>query len=190
MFELTIPAGSTRTDAVEVLNFVDAPTTFELYAAGTVTTNTGSLAPAGRESEITGVASWISLDQEMIDVPPRSSAIVEITVTVPEDAERKTHIAALLVEREPDTGGMFGVTTRVGLWVRITVTPGEGADPGGLGSWGVPWLPIAAVVFALLLWLAHVTRARRHRWLLERREELALVRDMRRRRHEAHGRGR
>jgi hypothetical protein len=175
---------------VEVLNFVDTPTTFELYAAATVTTNTGSLAPAGREAEINGAAAWISLEQEMIEVPPRSSAIVEFTVTVPADAERETHVAALLVEREPQTGGLFGVTTRVGLWVRITVTPSEGAAPGGLGSWGVPWLPIAAVAFALLLWLAHVTRARRHRWLLERREELALVRDMRRRRHEAHGRGR
>jgi hypothetical protein len=63
-FELSVPAGSARTDAVEVLNFVDTPTTFELYAAATVTTNTGSLAPAGREAEINGAAAWISLEQE------------------------------------------------------------------------------------------------------------------------------
>jgi protein-S-isoprenylcysteine O-methyltransferase Ste14 len=51
--------------------------------------------------------------------------------------------------------------------------------------WIFPWTLVILVGLAFVAWLMYVTRHRRRRWVLHRREEQALLRDFRsRRRHD------
>ena len=183
-FTLSVGEGSAVSDAVEILNFTNDPATFDVYVADVVPSTGGGLAPAARDAEITGPAVWITVDQATVEVPARSSTIVPFTINVPEGAPLGDHTAALLVEpqRSSDTGTITS-KTRVGLWVRVKVTELESQVLGDMvARWGFPWILVILVGLAFVAWLMYVTRHRRHRWALHRREERALLRDFRSRR--------
>ena len=185
-FDLTVGAGSSASDAVEIFNYTDAPATFAIYAADVVRTTAGSLAPAAREQPITGPGSWIRIPDATVDVPPRSSVTVAFTVSVPDAAVLGRSTAALLVEPQKDrTGGTVAAITRVGLWVNIDVTAGVPGQGGTSPTSPILWIALAVVLLvAFLIWLAYVTRGRRRQWLAERREERDAVDAVRaRRRH-------
>jgi len=183
-FTLSVGTGSAVSDAVEILNFTNDPATFDVYVADVVPSTGGSLAPAARDAEITGPAVWITVDQATVEVPARSSTVVPFTINVPEGAPLGDHTAALLVEpqRSSDTGTITS-KTRVGLWVRVKVTELESQVLGdAVTRWVLPWILVILMGFAFVAWLMYVTRHRRHRWALNRREERALLRDFRSRR--------
>jgi hypothetical protein len=182
-FHMVVGAGASASDAVEIFNYTGEPAAFMIYGADAVRTTSGSLAPAAREAPITGPGSWIKVGQARVTVPPRSSATVPFSVEVPQGATLGLARAALLIEPQIDrSGGTVGTITRVGLWVDVDVTEGEGGTTAGSID---PWIAIAvALLLAFLVWLAYVTRHRRRRWLEERREEQEAIRDLRaRRRH-------
>lgn len=180
-FDLTVRAGGSASDAVEIFNYTNAALSFSIYGADAVRTTSGSLAPAAREAPITGPGSWIKVGQTKVSVPPRASATVAFTVEVPDGAALGRTTAAVLVEPQQDrSGGTVAAITRVGLWVNVDVTAGEaGTTPASI----YPWIAIAVLLLlAFLVWLAYVTRTRRRRWLEERREEQDAIRDLRARR--------
>jgi hypothetical protein len=179
--EVAVRAGASAADAVEIFNYTSEPATFAIYSADSVRTSSGSLAPAAREAPITGPGSWIKVAQAKVTIPPRSAATVPFTVEVPQGTALGLATAALLIEPQKDrSGGTVGTITRVGLWVNIDVTEGEGETaPASI----YPWIALAvALLLAFLVWLAYVTRDRRRRWLAERREEQDAIRDLRARR--------
>lgn len=180
-FELTVAAGASATDAVEIFNYTSEPATFAIYGADAVRTTSGSLAPAAREAPITGPGAWIKVGQAKVSVPPRTSATVSFSVEVPPGAALGPATAAVLVEPQKDrSGGTVGTITRVGLWVNIDVTEGQGGTtPASISA----WIAIAiALLLAFMVWLAYVTRDRRRQWLEDRREERKAIDDLRARR--------
>ena len=198
-FELSVGAGSSVSDAIEIFNLTDDPATFDVYAADVVATTDGGRAPASREVAVSGAATWIIVSQAVVDLGARSSTLVEFAVEVPADAANGTHTAAVLVEpRGSDTQSTITSRTRVGLWVEIEVLEGSDAapvvPPGPAISWDVPWIPLIAVaLIALAAVILYLSRRRWHASLEQWREERALIRDFRsRRRHQAatdtHGR--
>ena len=178
-FALSVETGSSVSDAVEIFNLTDEPVTFDVYAAEAVLATGGGLAPASRDAEIGGAAAWITVDESPVVVAPRSSLIVRFTIHAPTGTDLGDQRAALLVEPEGSTGGgNIAARTRVGLWVDIKVV--------GEAPWHFPWIPVTVVLsLALIAGLLYVTRDRRRRWLADRREEQALVRDLRTRRRQA-----
>lgn len=197
-FELSVAAGSSVTDAVELFNLTDEPATFDLYAADVVATADDGRAPADRDAAVTGPALWVTLERASVELAPRTSTLVAFTVDVPDDTATGAYEAALLVEpRTSESEGTITSRTRVGLWVEIAVLEGSDAapvtPPGPATGVNLPWAPLAGLAligcFAVLL---YVTRERWHRWFEERREERALLRDFRNRRRQrsaaAHGR--
>jgi hypothetical protein len=182
-FDISVRAGTSAADAVEIFNYTGEAATFDIYGADAVRTTSGSLAPAAREAPITGPGSWIKVARANVSVPSRASVTVGFTVEVPQGAPMGRTTAAVLVEPQKDhSGGTVGTITRVGLWLNIDVTQGEaGATPASI----YPWIVLGvALVLGFLAWLAYVSRDRRRRWLEERREEHEAIRDLRaRRRH-------
>jgi hypothetical protein len=180
-FHVVVGVGGSASDAVEIFNYTSEPATFAIYGADTVRTTSGSLAPAARDAPITGPGSWIKVGQAKVTVPPQASATVPFAVEVPDGATLGTATAALLIEPQKDrSGGTVGTITRVGLWVDIDVTAGDGgAAAGSIYQWIAVGV---ALLLAFLVWLAYVTRDRRRRWLEERREEQEAIRDLRARR--------
>lgn len=198
-FVLSVGIGSAISDAVEIFNLADEPAAFDVYAVDAERTSSGRVAGARGAEPPTGPAAWVAVDLTVVEVPPRSSALVAFTVAVPDDTPLGDHLAALMVEpHQAVDAGTIVSRTRVGLWVEIEVHEGSDAapvvPPGPAISWDVPWIPIIAVaMIAFAAVLLYVSRRRWHAWLEQWREERALIRDFRsRRRHEAatdtHGR--
>jgi hypothetical protein len=182
-FNLTVAEGSSVSDAVEVLNLSNESATFDVYAGGVVSTSGGGQAPAAREAAITGAATWISVSQATVEVPPRSAATVPFTIHVPGGTPRGDHTAALLVEaQDSDSTAAIASRTRIGLWIKLSVTPaGENEGPAST-PWTFSWLILIPPGIALLVLLLYLDRHRLRRWLQNRREEQALLRDFRGRR--------
>jgi hypothetical protein len=182
-FNLTVGAGSSVSDAVEVLNFTNESATFDIYAGGVVPTSGGGLAPAPREAEITGAAAWVSVSQATVEVPPRSAATVPFTINVPGGTPRGDHTAALLVEaQDSDSTAAIASRTRIGLWIKLNVVPAGESGVESSTSWTFPWLIVIPAGIALLALLLYLGRHRLRRWLQNRRDEQALLRDFRGRR--------
>ncbi|MEX2184721.1 MAG: hypothetical protein WEC14_09765 [Chloroflexota bacterium] len=180
-FALSVETGSSVSDAVEIFNLTDEPVSFDVYAAEAVLATGGGLAPASRDAEIGGAAAWITVDQSTVVVAPRSSLIVRFTIHAPIGTDPGDQRAALLIEPERPTGtGDIAASTRVGLWVDIKVV--------GEIPWRFPWILVIVVLsLAVIAGLLYVTRDRRRRWLADRREEEAMLRDLRNRRRHADG---
>lgn len=190
-FNLSVAAGSELSDGVEIFNFTDDTTSFDVYVADATATRDGGLTAAARDAEITGPATWIKVDSPTVQVPPRSSTIVPFTMTVPHGTVPGDHTAALLVESQPSSAsGPIATRTRVALWVKVKVTGVEGEVQGDTsGLPGLPWIVVIPLVLAFLAWLLYVTRDRRRQWVRERQEERALLRDFRNRRRSRHDAG-
>jgi hypothetical protein len=192
-FNISVAAGSALSDGVEIFNLTDATATFDVYVADARPTAGGGLVAAARDAQITGPTTWITVGRPTVEVPPRDSAVVPFTIEVPGGTPLGDNTAALLVEPQRSTGaGAIAIKTRVALWVKVKVTAltsdvlgAESEVPGDAGTpWGIPWILVVSLLgLVFLAWLTYVTRHRRHRWLLQRREEQALLRDFRSRRH-------
>lgn len=181
-FVLSIPAGSSGADAVEILNFTDEPAVFDLYPADAVPTAEGGHAPAARDADTTGSTHWVTFATDSVEVAARSAKTVAFTVDVPDGTTAGDHLSALVVEPEMATDrGTVAAKTRIGLWLKVTVTAGGDLE-GAWTPWGWPWSVIIPALLALLLWLEYATRDRRRQWFRERQEEHAVVRELRARR--------
>lgn len=187
-FELSVGAGSSVSDAIEIFNLTDDPAAFDVYAADVVATADGGRAPAARDVEVSGPALWVIVPQTDVELASRSSTIVPFTVEVPAAISPGPYVAALLVEpRGSDSQDTITSRTRVGLWVEIQVLEGSDAapviPPGPAISWDVPWIPLIAVgLIAFAAVMLYLGRRRWHAWLEQWREERAVIRDFRRRR--------
>jgi hypothetical protein len=189
-FVLSIPAGSSAADAIELLNFSDEAVIFDLYPTDAVPTAEGGHAPAAREADVTGSGVWVTFASASVEVAARGAESVSFSVDVPGGTTLGHHLTALVAEPQTVTDrGTVAARTRIGLWLKVTVTAGvvepeedEPDEEGAWAPWGWPWSVIIPGLLALLLWLEFMTRDRRRQWFRERREERALVKDLRARR--------
>lgn len=121
-FTHSLEPGTTITDALQIFNFSNEVLRFDVYSSDLVPSNTGSLAPAAREMEITGAGNWIRPATGSVEVGPRGSAQVSFDITVPEGVTPGQYGAAVLVEREGAIGsGAIQATARVGLLLELEV---------------------------------------------------------------------
>jgi hypothetical protein len=110
------------TDGVEIFNFTDEPASFDVYASDMVGTSGDGLAPAARDAEVTGPGTWVTVEQETVEVAPRSSLVVPLTIEVPRGTVPGEHVAAFLVEPVRATSEEnIESRARVALQVRLEV---------------------------------------------------------------------
>ena len=119
--------GSTIERRIEVQNTSDQPQTVRIYpGAATIEEGvfTGGSDPA--ENELT---SWMSVGDESVDLPPRASAKVLVTIEVPPDASETEHYGAIWAEVRSGSGDGSAViqASRVGIRIYLSVGPGNGA---------------------------------------------------------------
>ncbi|MFA5270355.1 MAG: LysM peptidoglycan-binding domain-containing protein [Patescibacteria group bacterium] len=118
-------------DKAVVSNRGNKTVTLSLAALdGAVTSNGGYTLVADTEAN-RDIGSWIELSQTEVTLPPRSSQVVDFTVTVPDNADVGSHPGGIVTwEKPPEasskkkSGGVISVTTRVAARVYLTV-PGE-----------------------------------------------------------------
>lgn len=94
-----IPAvpGAVVHQAVALRNDADVPLDLRLAAVDATTANLGGTAFALDDDAKAKTATWISLAQTTVTLPPQGSLTVPFTVTVPSDAAGGVHLAGISV---------------------------------------------------------------------------------------------
>lgn len=117
--------GTTFTRRFEVYSTASTPQHVRLYAAAAGVGKGGfTFAPGRAANELT---SWIKLDRETADLPPRGRVPVTATVAVPAAAARGERYAVIWAEIAspgPGPAGNVALVNRVGIRAYIDVGPG------------------------------------------------------------------
>lgn len=123
--EQSLDPGETTTEHLAVHNFSDADVTFRLSAADGFFNENGRFNILPSDQESTAAGTWIDIP-DAVDVPAGETAVVEFTITVPDDAEPGDHAAgvaaSILSSGANDGGSAVGVESRVGFRVMTRVT--------------------------------------------------------------------
>ncbi len=128
-----INPGESYTQTFRIGNYSGADQTFYLYARDfTVGTEDGapSFADAGEENDKYTLTRWITVPQDKITVPANQVRTVDVTITVPDNAEVGGHYGAFFVQTEDPVameeqeGSVIGSIGRIASLLLITV-PGD-----------------------------------------------------------------
>ena len=119
-FSWILDPGATLHDSVLVTNYNDVSLQLDLGAKDAVTTSDGNLDLALADEVDTGIGSWITLDQESLDIPAGQSASVPFTLTVPEDASPGDYSGGVVVTYSTQ-GTTVSVDNRVATRVDVRV---------------------------------------------------------------------
>lgn len=122
-----LPPGTVIHRRFEIENTSDDQQHVDLYpAAATIGGGTFNFAPNRTANDLTG---WIGLDPPSSDLPPRGSATVEATITVPRSASNGERYAVIWAQdtSAPRQDGGVRMINRVG--VRVYLDIGLGGEP-------------------------------------------------------------
>lgn len=125
VMEFEADPGESIEDHFAVTNLSTHEVTFSLRAADGYFNENGrfNTIPSDRESVESG--TWFSVP-EQVTIPAKETAVVPMSITVPEDAEPGDHaagVSASIMKVTTDQGGStVGVESRVGFRVTVTVT--------------------------------------------------------------------
>jgi len=121
-FVHAVEPGVAISDAVFISNFSNAPSEFAVYAVDMVRTGNGGLAPGPRSAEVVGSGHWISVHQDTVVIPPRTSDVVGFDIKVPSGTPPDRYTTAIVVEPVEAVGsGAISAKTRIGLPIRLQV---------------------------------------------------------------------
>lgn len=157
--EIEVDPGETVDDHIAVRNLSDSEVVFSLTAADGFYTRSGRFDILAGDAESVDAGSWISIP-ETVTVAPDATAVIPVTITVPDRAEPGDHAAGItasvLSVQRADDGTNVGVDSRVGIRVsaRVTgeITPAA-SIPAVAGDYRMTWSPVhpgsASVTFDL-----------------------------------------
>ncbi|MCY4577303.1 MAG: hypothetical protein OXB96_02655 [Candidatus Kaiserbacteria bacterium] len=124
----TLKSGEVAQEGVMVLNTADVSKTIVVRGVGVVGSSDGGLACAQAGDIITGVGTWITLEESEVYLAVGSSEIVPFTITVPAGMKPGEYNGCVVIEEKKEGDGEkntgFSLSTRIGIRVQITV-PGD-----------------------------------------------------------------
>ena len=118
--------GDSFSRAIEIINDTDDPMQPSAYVAPAVIDD-GQFIVGSREND-GPVKQWATLEPGSLDLAPRSTATVTLTVSVPADAEEGEYYGGAVAEVIP-TADSPGVTLASRVAIRIYLSVGEGSAP-------------------------------------------------------------
>jgi hypothetical protein len=118
-----VKPGAEFSRRMQVIN--DTPNSHHilLYPDAAKITGGGFVIEPGRT--VNDLVTWIKVAPTTLDLAPRASATINVTISVPSDASSGERYAAVLAEMPPPPGGQgLLVSSRVGIRVYLDVGPG------------------------------------------------------------------
>jgi hypothetical protein len=118
--------GAAIQDSVTVWNYSEIPLEFDVYATDAFNTATGGFDVLPGTKKPTDVGAWVTLAQNKVTVPARSSLEIPVAVTVPADARPGDHAAGIIASsKTPGTDAeghhvVFDRRTGSRLYLRVT----------------------------------------------------------------------
>jgi hypothetical protein len=91
-----VEPGDVVQEHVSVRNYSDAALVLELYAADALTTETGGFDVLSGDEASTGVGQWTVVGQPVVELAPRGTALVPVTISVPSDAAPGDHAGGIV----------------------------------------------------------------------------------------------
>lgn len=132
-FIYTAEIGREIKDQVRVVNLTDKVVRAKVFSADAVTTPDGAYT-IKEELDKRDIGTWINLAENIVDLQPKETKIIDFVLRVPANAEVGDHMGAIMVQeaeklegvKEGGTGVETGIkiAVRVGTRVYLTI-PGE-----------------------------------------------------------------
>lgn len=121
-----LPPGTTIERRIEVENTTPETQTVRIYP-GAATIEEGSF-QWGEDPSKNELTSWISLEQDEVELQPGEAEMVMTTIDVPEDAPEAEQYAVIWAEMRGETNEETNViqASRAGVRVYLSVGPGNG----------------------------------------------------------------
>lgn len=117
-----VAPGSRFTRDVEVTNDTDRPRTIDVYPGpADIVDGAWTVADPGAESDLTG---WLSTGRDQVSLAPGESAVVPVTVDVPDTATEGERYGVVWASTAGDGDGQVRMVSRVGIRVYLSVGPG------------------------------------------------------------------
>lgn len=122
--------GTVVEDTAMVRNNTNKTMTIKVMALDGITTTTGGYTLVGRLEQNKDIGNWVTLEEDLVTLPPGASKNIDFTVEVPQEADVGSHPGGIVIwedytpESLPRGGGQIGVVTRVAARMYLTV-PGD-----------------------------------------------------------------
>ncbi|MGY6501138.1 MAG: hypothetical protein ACXIVQ_09650 [Acidimicrobiales bacterium] len=124
-----VEPGSTITDHVIVDNFGESPLTLDLYAADARPAD-GGFDVAASDEDAEAIGAWTTMGATRVEIPGRDSALVEVTMVVPDTAEPGDYAGGILASRRTaGTGDDVGLETERRVGTRVYLRVAGPIDP-------------------------------------------------------------
>ncbi|MFB7936731.1 hypothetical protein [Streptomyces sp. NPDC056049] len=122
-FGYALKSGARIEDSAVIYNESDKARTFHVYGADVGNATGGGLAPAQEGQRMRAVGAWLKLESEAtVTVPPKSSATVRFSLTVPAGTPPGGYLGSLVTAlRTPAVSGGVNTETRIARLVELTV---------------------------------------------------------------------
>lgn len=126
--ELTIDAGTQKSEVIKVTNNSDTPITLytskEDFTAGDDTGTPTFVKPQNQTTDAFSLSSWISIENGNITLAKGETREVRFTVKVPAKGEPGGHYGAIFFSPGAPSGAQVAVVQRLGVLILINV-PGN-----------------------------------------------------------------
>jgi len=120
--------GTVIKDKVEIFNQDDQATTVNVAVLDGATTNDGGYTLVGAIDQNKDIGTWAQLSKTQVTLPAKSKTTIDLTITVPENADVGSHAGGVVAWRstdgEPRGDAQLKVVTRVAARMYLTV-PGD-----------------------------------------------------------------
>ncbi|MDP1792640.1 MAG: DUF916 domain-containing protein [Acidimicrobiales bacterium] len=109
----SVAPGQVIQDAVVLYNYSNVALNFRLFAADAFNNADGAFDVFESSRQSKDVGTWIKVDQENISLPPKSQAVVPLTITVPRQAAPGDHAGAVLASSAAIGSGPDGKAVNI-----------------------------------------------------------------------------
>ncbi|MFH1620506.1 MAG: hypothetical protein ABIB04_00280 [Patescibacteria group bacterium] len=123
LFDYTLDPGASTQDAIRVTNDSDQRQTYYLSVQNFVAVGEEGKQEYLPEEDISGLVSWMNLDQKSLTLDARQSGDFNWMIKLPDDAEPGGHYASVFFSTTPDTENntAVGVGAKTGVLFLVNV---------------------------------------------------------------------
>ncbi len=139
IFDFSLEPKSVSQGVIHVVNDSDAPATYYASVQNFVAQGEEGQQQFLQETTLTGLASWISLDQTSFKLAPHETKDFQWAIRIPDVPEPGGHYAAIFFSNAPPKGPdapSVGVSARAGVLFLVNIA-GQVTEAGAVESFNV-----------------------------------------------------
>lgn len=121
-------SGTIIKDRIKISNNTNETKTLTVAALDGAVTGSGGYTLISSKEDNKDIGNWVTIEKEKVTLAPKTSVILDFTVTVPEGADVGSHPGGIVIWEEPSDSSREGtqitIVTRIAARIYLTV-PGD-----------------------------------------------------------------